>query len=64
MGSKLEGEELTPHGLEERLALIAGTSSCLMAASVNPLYIKGIWGPYFGAMIDNMWLTEGNIPNQ
>jgi ribulose kinase len=21
--------------------------------------LKGIWGPYFSAMIPNMWLTEG-----
>jgi len=30
-----------------------------MAVSREPLFIKGIWGPYFSAMIPSMWLTEG-----
>ncbi len=45
--------------LEEILALIGGTSSCHMAVSREPRYIKGIWGPYYSAMIPGMWLTEG-----
>ncbi len=50
---------VTPAELETRVALIAGTSSCHMAASRKPLYIPGIWGPYFSAMIPSLWLTEG-----
>ncbi len=45
--------------LEKVLALIGGTSSCHMAVSRQPKFISGIWGPYFGAMIPGMWLTEG-----
>jgi FGGY-family pentulose kinase len=45
--------------LETALALIGGTSSCHMAVSREPKFIKGIWGPYFGAMVPGMWLTEG-----
>lgn len=45
--------------LEKVLALIGGTSSCHMAVSKNPRYIKGIWGPYPNAMIPGLWLTEG-----
>ena len=45
--------------LERRLALIGGTSSCHMAVSTKPRFIKGIWGPYFSAMIPGLWLTEG-----
>jgi FGGY-family pentulose kinase len=45
--------------LEERLALIGGTSSCHMAVSRKPLFIPGIWGPYYAAMVPGMWLTEG-----
>jgi len=41
------------------LALIGGTSSCHMATSFEPRFIPGIWGPYFGAMIPDMWLNEG-----
>lgn len=45
--------------MEERLALIGGTSSCHMAVSKEPLFIPGIWGPYYSAMIPGFWLTEG-----
>ena len=45
--------------LESALALIGGTSSCHMAVSTDPRFIPGVWGPYFGAMVPGMWLTEG-----
>jgi FGGY-family pentulose kinase len=45
--------------IERTLALIGGTSSCHMATSPEPRFIKGVWGPYYGAMIPGMWLTEG-----
>ena len=45
--------------LNRRLALIGGTSSCHMAASEQPRFIRGIWGPYHSAMIPGLWLTEG-----
>ena len=41
------------------LALIGGTSTCHMAASREPRFIPGVWGPYFGAMVPGFWLTEG-----
>jgi FGGY-family pentulose kinase len=41
------------------LALIGGTSSCHMATSSTPRFVPGVWGPYYGAMIPNMWLNEG-----
>lgn len=45
--------------LETTLALIGGTSNCHMAVSREPRFIEGIWGPYYGAMVPGMWLTEG-----
>lgn len=30
-----------------------------MACSREPHYPRGIWGPYYSAMIPGMWLTEG-----
>ncbi|MBK8252101.1 MAG: FGGY-family carbohydrate kinase [Polyangiaceae bacterium] len=59
LGARLNGIAPTPVTLEERLALIGGTSSCHMAVSREALFVPGIWGPYKSAMIPGMWLTEG-----
>jgi FGGY-family pentulose kinase len=45
--------------LETVVALIGGTSNCHMAASRGPIFVPGVWGPYYGAMVPEMWLTEG-----
>jgi FGGY-family pentulose kinase len=60
LGAVWEGEDGTPlEKLETALALIGGTSSCHMAVSREPKFINGVWGPYFGAMVPGLWLTEG-----
>ena len=59
LGVPLDGAAPTEASLEQRLALIGGTSSCHMAVSVEAKYIPGIWGPYRSAMVPGMWLTEG-----
>ena len=41
------------------LALIAGTSSCIMALSTEAKPVHGIWGPYYGAVLPGLWLNEG-----
>jgi D-ribulokinase len=59
LGAVWEGQaEPRPELLESALALIGGTSNCHMAVSRGPRYIDGVWGPYFGAMVPGMWLTE------
>ncbi|KAL2735916.1 FGGY carbohydrate kinase domain-containing protein isoform X2 [Vespula squamosa] len=45
--------------LTSRLALICGTSTCHMAVNENKIFINGIWGPYYSAMIPGLWLHEG-----
>ena len=40
-------------------ALIMGTSSCVMAATRDPAFVDGVWGPYFAAMLPGYWLLEG-----
>ncbi|MEO7937948.1 MAG: FGGY-family carbohydrate kinase, partial [Burkholderiaceae bacterium] len=45
--------------LDQRLALIAGTSNCHMALTAEPRAVTGIWGPYFGAVLPDAWLNEG-----
>jgi FGGY-family pentulose kinase len=59
LGATLDGVAATPARLNRRLALIGGTSSCHMAVSAQPRFIRGIWGPYYSAMIPGLWLTEG-----
>ncbi len=43
---------------DRRLALVGGTSSCHMTVSPQPRFVPGIWGPYFSAMIPDLWLNE------
>jgi FGGY-family pentulose kinase len=59
LGVPLDGASPSAATLEERLALIGGTSSCHMAVSVTPKFIPGVWGPYHSAMVPGMWLSEG-----
>ena len=51
-----------PSTFDERIAMIAGTSSCHMAVSKEARPIRGVWGPYFGAMIPGFWLNEAGQP--
>lgn len=41
------------------VALIAGTSSCLVAMSREPVPGHSLWGPYWEAIMPNHWLVEG-----
>ena len=59
LGAPLDGHAPTAETLEERVALIGGTSTCHMAVSREPKFIRGVWGPYFSAMVPGLWLTEG-----
>lgn len=43
---------------ENILVLVSGTSSCHMASSIEAQYVSGIWGPYYNAMLPNLWLNE------
>jgi FGGY-family pentulose kinase len=45
--------------IDRHLALIAGTSSCVMALSREARPTHGVWGPYFGAVLPDCWLNEG-----
>jgi len=43
----------------QRLAIVIGSSTCHMALSETPIFSKGIWGPYQGAVLPDMWILEG-----
>lgn len=44
---------------DRRIALIGGTSTGHMAISREPRFIKGVWGPYYSAVLPDFWLNEG-----
>lgn len=44
---------------ESTMAYVFGTSSCTMTSTAEPVFVPGVWGPYFSAMVPGMWLNEG-----
>ena len=48
-----------PEKLERQLALIGGTSSCIVAFSREQRFGFGMWGPYYEAVLPRWWLVEG-----
>ncbi|NML42338.1 FGGY-family carbohydrate kinase [Ramlibacter sp. G-1-2-2] len=41
------------------MAYVFGTSSCTMTSTREPVFVPGVWGPYFSAMVPGLWLNEG-----
>ncbi|KAK3089619.1 hypothetical protein FSP39_005104 [Pinctada imbricata] len=46
-------------GMNNRMVLICGTSSCHMIMSEKPVFVPGVWGPYYSAILPDMWGNEG-----
>lgn len=46
-------------GATSHLAYVFGTSSCTMATTQDPIFVPGVWGPYYSAMVPGYWLNEG-----
>ncbi|KAK4186577.1 Nup93/Nic96-domain-containing protein [Podospora australis] len=42
-----------------RLASVAGTSTCHLAMSKEPVFVPGVWGPYRDVLIPDFWMAEG-----
>ncbi|KAJ5480972.1 sugar kinase [Penicillium diatomitis] len=42
-----------------RLAAVAGTSTCHLAMSPNPVFVNGVWGPYKDTILPGYWMAEG-----
>ena len=55
-GRKRDGAAADPR---RRLGYIMGTSACIMATTESPVFVPGIWGPYYAAMAPGLWLNEG-----
>ncbi|KAK4415271.1 FGGY carbohydrate kinase domain-containing protein [Sesamum alatum] len=52
-------EEVDEEAICHRMVLVCGTSTCHMAISKKKLFIPGVWGPFWSAMVPQYWLTEG-----
>lgn len=48
-----------PGSVTSRMAYVFGTSACTLTSSRQPLAVPGVWGPYFSAMVPELWLNEG-----
>jgi D-ribulokinase len=42
-----------------RMAYVFGTSACTMSSSRDTVFVPGVWGPYWSAMVPGLWLNEG-----
>ncbi|XP_041064701.1 FGGY carbohydrate kinase domain-containing protein isoform X3 [Carcharodon carcharias] len=61
IGADVKGSNLPCENkpITSRFALICGTSSCHMGISKDPIFVPGVWGPYYSVMVPGFWLNEG-----
>ncbi|KAJ1679002.1 hypothetical protein EV182_002925 [Spiromyces aspiralis] len=45
--------------INDRLAIIAGTSACHLQAQRKPVFVPGVWGPYYSAAMSGWHFLEG-----
>ncbi|XP_048133502.1 FGGY carbohydrate kinase domain-containing protein [Rhodamnia argentea] len=57
--SDIEDKENVKEAICHRMVLVCGTSTCHMAVAQSKLFIPGVWGPFWSAMVPEYWLTEG-----
>ncbi|KAN0124378.1 Pentulose kinase [Russula decolorans] len=43
----------------QRLAAVAGTSTCHLVQSKEGVFVGGVWGPYKDAVFPGWWMNEG-----
>lgn len=46
-------------GATANMAYVFGTSSCTMTTTKEAVFVPGVWGPYYSAMVPGLWLNEG-----
>ncbi|EPY7323239.1 FGGY-family carbohydrate kinase [Klebsiella quasipneumoniae] len=47
------------NGAVNNMAYVFGTSSCTMTTTEEAVFVPGVWGPYYSAMVPGYWLIEG-----
>lgn len=57
VGAQLPDSHNVP--LQNRLAVIMGTSTCHLCLSTHPHFVRGVWGPFRDAVGNGMWVAEG-----
>ncbi len=45
--------------IHKTIGYVFGTSSCTMTTTEKSVFVPGVWGPYYSAMVPNSWLIEG-----
>ncbi|MEM7041953.1 MAG: FGGY-family carbohydrate kinase [Pseudomonadota bacterium] len=55
LAGRLSGSDVE---LRRQAALMIGTSSSVMALSPDPTFIRGAWGPHFGAVLPGCWVYD------
>ncbi|EJD54119.1 Pentulose kinase [Auricularia subglabra TFB-10046 SS5] len=43
----------------QRMAAVAGTSTCYLIQSPRDIFVPGVWGPYKNAVFPGYWMNEG-----
>ncbi|SCV04355.1 LAMI_0H15456g1_1 [Lachancea mirantina] len=56
---KTDEEKVGINRATGRLAAVAGTSTCHIAMSRDPIFVDGVWGPYRDVLASNYWCAEG-----
>lgn len=65
VGVQVDGLGPSAEGSDEldqastRLAAVAGTSTCHLVMSREPVFVPGVWGPYRDVLIPGQWMAEG-----
>lgn len=58
--STVEGQkDATLQDSGDRLAAIAGTSTCFVVQSETPCEVQGCWGPYRSSVFRDYFMSEG-----
>ncbi|KAF9971365.1 hypothetical protein BGZ73_005714 [Actinomortierella ambigua] len=59
LGASVAGKRQSIDEAQSRIAIICGTSSCHLAMSKKKNFVPGVWGPFNGVMLPDMWIAEG-----
>lgn len=52
-------EQTIDSKMTERLAMVAGTSTCHIIVSDHEILVPGVWGPYKDVLLSDYWAAEG-----